>query len=420
MKSNIIVLLLLIACAGNPLVCLARREVTTHKINLDISPQERYNKLIPHFNETVWGFYNKYFANDKILTGILYGLVDARGQENAEQQGEIEGLATQSGLPLKFVRGVQFLYELSTLMVPITNLTRIATNTVVSGNQEYGIDYVPKEYAPLKKILPWRAGCTGIIAKCADGKVYHARNLDFAPYQVMNELVFNAIFIKGGKEVFRTQMVAGYTMPLTAMKMGKNGYTIEVNTRFTDHWGGNKEMLENLKSGRVLSGWTLRKILETKTDYESAVFAMSTLPFVAQEFLIVSGVKKGTILARNPDSMAHRQVLGKHNMDERNDYIIMTNFDFYFHDIREWFDPTAGGGFGRPSRRKAAQKVLNATSVLTPEILFQAINTKYVIADTIFQAIMNVETGFWNTSQPDSRKKGMLAVQAATNHQQLE
>jgi len=151
MKSNIIVLLLLIACAGNPLVCLARREVTTHKINLDISPQERYNKLIPHFNETVWGFYNKYFANDKILTGVLYGLVDARGPENAEQQGEIEGLGTQSGLPLKFVRGVQFLYELSTLMVPIKNLTRIATNTVVSGNQQYGMDYIPKEYAPLKK-----------------------------------------------------------------------------------------------------------------------------------------------------------------------------------------------------------------------------------------------------------------------------
>ena len=39
-ESNTIVLLLLIACAGNPLVCLARREVTTHKINLDISPQE--------------------------------------------------------------------------------------------------------------------------------------------------------------------------------------------------------------------------------------------------------------------------------------------------------------------------------------------------------------------------------------------
>ena len=147
-ESNTIVLLLLIACAGNPLVCLARREVTTHKINLDISPQERYNKLIPHFNETVWGFYNKYFANDKILTGVLYGLVDARGPENAEQQGEIEGLGTQSGLPLKFVRGVQFLYELSTLMVPIKNLTRIATNTVVSGNQQYGMDYIHKPWRP--------------------------------------------------------------------------------------------------------------------------------------------------------------------------------------------------------------------------------------------------------------------------------
>jgi len=389
-------------------VASARRQVNTHEINLDLPPQERYNKLVPEYNETVWFFWNKFFSKDKILTDILYGLVDKRGLENSEQQGEIEGLAAQSGLPLKFVRGVQYLYELSTLMVPITNLTihdDARDSEYDLSAQAYGEDYIPKEYAPLKKILPWRAGCTGIIAMCEDGMVYHARNLDFQPYEVMNNLVFNAIFTKGGKEVFRTQMVAGYTMPLTGMKRGKNGYALEVNTRFTDHWGGNKEMLENLKSGRTLSGWTLRKILESKPDYESAVSAMSTIPFVAQEYLIVSGVKKGVILARNPDSVAHTQVLGKPNFDERNDYIIMTNFDFYFHDIREWFDPTAGGGFGKPSRRKAAQKVLNASSVLTPQILFEAINTKYVIADTIFQAIMNVETGSWTTSQPDSRRK---------------
>jgi len=42
--------------------------------------------------------------------------------------------------------------------------------------------------------------------------------------------------------------------------------------------------------------------------------------------------------------------------------------------------------------------------VLMPEILFEAINAKYVIADTIYQAIMNVEAGTWETSQPDPKK----------------
>ena len=65
----------------------------------------------------------RYFENDKVLTGALYGLTDIRGKENAEMQGEIQGLADQSGLPLKFVQGIQMLYELQTLMVPIVNIT---------------------------------------------------------------------------------------------------------------------------------------------------------------------------------------------------------------------------------------------------------------------------------------------------------
>lgn len=52
---------------------------------------------------------SRYFANDKVLTDALYGLTDIRGLENAEQQGEIEGLAKASGLPLKFVQGIQML-----------------------------------------------------------------------------------------------------------------------------------------------------------------------------------------------------------------------------------------------------------------------------------------------------------------------
>ena len=66
--------------------------------------QHRYDHLVPDFNASVWDFWNKYFANDKAVTDVLYGLSDLRGKENNEQQGEIEGLAAASKLPLKFVQ----------------------------------------------------------------------------------------------------------------------------------------------------------------------------------------------------------------------------------------------------------------------------------------------------------------------------
>ena len=51
-------------------------------------------------------------------------------------------------------------------------------------------------------------------------------------------------------------------------------------------------------------------------------------------------------------------------------------------------------------RRVAAQKILNSTAILTPDLLWIAINAQYVIADTVFQALINVEHGVWNISQP--------------------
>ena len=76
--------------------------------NLDLDPEQRYEAgatLQLH----CMGFYNKYFANDKILRDILYGISDKRGPENDEQQKEIEGLAAVSKLPLKFVKGIPVL-----------------------------------------------------------------------------------------------------------------------------------------------------------------------------------------------------------------------------------------------------------------------------------------------------------------------
>jgi hypothetical protein len=387
----------------------ARRTVKEYVINLDSPPGARYNALVPDFNATVWGFFNKYFAKDVILRDALYALVDLRGKESdAEMQAEIDGLANASKLPAKFVHGIQTLYELQTIMVPIVNFSHHSAGSLglpkgwEAFNHTNAWNQVgPRGWEALTR-LPWRGpGCTGIIAlDKSDGTVNHARNLDFAPVDVMTNLVYTGIFTRGGKEVFRSQMVAGYVQLVTGMRRGPNGYAIERNTRYADHVGGFDETMKNVLSGRALNGWTLRKIMEKHADYEGATAAIAQAKYASPEYAIVSGVRKGLIYARNPEYVAHTQTLGQHNFEERDDYIIITNWDFFWHDLREYFDPT-GGQIGPNTRRVVAQRRLNASAVITPAVLFETINGKGTIADTIFQAIINVEKDVYNVSLPD-------------------
>merc|ERR1712195_124331 len=195
---------------------------------------------------------------------------------------------------------------------------------------------------------------------------------------------------------------------LTGIRRGSDGYSFEVNTRFSGHLGKNADLFKHLfVEKRNCSGWVKRKILETHSAFEGAVAAMSSSPYAATEYNIVSGVNKGVILARDPDGLAY-----KLELTDKNRYIIMTNFDYPWHDIKEWFDPTSIKGLGH-SRRLDAQKILDNSDVLTPELLFSVLNNDGVMAkDTIFQAIINVEKDLYNTSLPACQSCGDCANHA--------
>jgi len=374
------------------------RLLPQYEIDLDLPPSQRYEPLFQdtatNLNATVWQFYRQYFEHDAVLKDVLYEISKKRGPENEEQQQEVDGLVERSRLPREFVQAVQMIYELQTLMVPVINGTK----------HHKQVDVIPEEYAALKRI-PWRGpGCTGIVAMCADGNVYHARNLDFSPLDIMKNLVYVAVFTRGGKEVFRSQMAAGYTSVITAYKAGADGFTVERNTRFTDHLGGNEQTIQHLISGRPLNGWSLRKIAETHDSFDDVVKTISDTPYCSPEYNILSGVGKGKVLSKDPDRVAHVQTLGHPGVGEnkRGDYVIMTNFDFYWGDIREYFDPTAGG-VGKKTRREAAEANLARWPVgkLTPDALFETINAPYVLAkDTVFQMLTSVSANSWNASQP--------------------
>merc|ERR1719469_222857 len=352
-------------------------------------------------------FINFLPAENPVVRLLAKEISKRRGPENDEFQGEIEGIATQLGVDLAEIHLMQIIYELNTLMIPLVNLTgHLGGREIVDLEQVVGLlDAAPPRQRGIDIIHPIRFGCTGIIAlNKEDGTVYHARNLDFSFAKWLQPLVFTGIFKKNGHELFRIQTIAGYPQAITGMRKGPNGYALEQNTRFADHFGANSEMLRNLfrakKGGNQaeLSGWTRRKILEQHDNYEAAVQAFSDTPYVSTEYNIISGVKKGVILGRSPDGLAYQIDLNKSSKD----YIIMTNFDYAWHDLRENFDPTEASdqGIWHP-RRKAAEKILDQAQALTPELLFDVINDEGVMAsETIFQVIMNVETGLWNASLP--------------------
>ena len=88
----------------------------------------------------------------------------------------------------------------------------------------------------------------------------------------MAPLVYNGIFQKNNTELFRAEMIAGYTMPITAVLMGKDGYAVERNTRFSDHVGGNVEVIKYLfEDRRTLNGWQIRNVLLARDSFVTVI-----------------------------------------------------------------------------------------------------------------------------------------------------
>jgi len=271
------------------------KPVPEFDIELDTAPDQRFNEVIGHFNSSIQAFY-QHVLNHAALKAVFFGLAEKRGAENDELMGEISGIARETKLPVYVIHAIQMLYELQTIMVPIWNVT-----------------------------IPWSGpGCTGIIAmNNHDGMVYHARNQDFSPAPYMQALMYTANFKKSGKELFKGQMIAAYALPLTGLKKGTNGFSVETNTRYLDHKGGNGEWEHNLLvEKRPFNSWVVRKIMEEQPDYESAVKAAKEEKLCTTQYLVLSGVKKGTIIARNADNMAYQMTLGQPNYYCRDDYII--------------------------------------------------------------------------------------------------
>lgn len=150
---------------------------------------------------------------------LFYNISAQRGPENDEMMSEIQGIQAITKLPMEFVKAIQLLEEITAMiMPPISNGTQIVSEPVY-----------PEGFEALSKLSAKNGKCTGIIAtNSEDGMVYHARNFDNSPVELFQYLVYEASFQSGGVELYKAQMMAGYTMVITAARFGPNGETPQV------------------------------------------------------------------------------------------------------------------------------------------------------------------------------------------------
>jgi hypothetical protein len=148
--------------------------------------------------------------------------------------------------------------------------------------------------------------CTSIVAQTQDGKIYHARNMDFWDgmgfTDSLKDIAVELSFQKGGKEIFKSVTFAGYVGVLSGFK--NNAFSATVDTRFYPEglWELFYEVIAAIEEKNAsLVGFLARRTFENENDFEAAVKNLANDELISDVYYIVAGVSagQGAVISRN-------------------------------------------------------------------------------------------------------------------------
>eukprot|EP00928_Gymnodinium_smaydae_P090664 TRINITY_DN7442_c1_g1_i1.p1 TRINITY_DN7442_c1_g1~~TRINITY_DN7442_c1_g1_i1.p1 ORF type:complete len:653 (+),score=89.48 TRINITY_DN7442_c1_g1_i1:73-2031(+) len=180
--------------------------------------------------------------------------------------------------------------------------------------------YVNKTGEPLEDLIVLNhlyeltSGCTSVLAAEADGKVMHARTMDFAFEASLRKKTFTATLLKGGRRVAQITSFAGYLGVLTGVRiMRETGFAVSVNQR--GRIDDLSTLFTNVRS--ATSSWMIgdlvRKVLVECEDFDCARNRLATTPLIAPVYFAISGsqANQGVILTREREGLAGAVVLSE-------------------------------------------------------------------------------------------------------------
>ncbi|XP_030047332.1 acid ceramidase [Microcaecilia unicolor] len=334
--------------------------VTWYTINLDLPPEERWNKVVNDKKKEIAGLVKLF--KDVIQTfdptGIAIGMVDFQLPFLLDSipypfNEEIQGIADASGIPLGEIILYHLLYEM--------------------------------------------ASCTSIIAEDKKGRMFHARNLDFGYFfgwdikhsawilnRALKPLLLNIDFQKKKKTVFKGVTFAGFAGVLTGIR--PKAFTLSMNAR----GGPNDELMGILEwffgVQKPLVGFLMRSVLENATSYKEAKTELEKTKLITPGYFALGG-KSGEACVITHDT---EKTVDVWELDVKQGmwYLLQTNYD-------HWLEP-----FFMDDRTTPAMKCLNRITQknISFSTLYDVLSTKPVLSKlTTYTSLMSVADGTLET-----------------------
>lgn len=170
-----------------------------------------------------------------------------------------------------------------------------------------------------------KALCTSIVARTADGKIIHGRNMDFGFPDAMRNASYLASFYKNGEYLFDAVMFAGYVGVASGQRL--NEYSLTINARGVEK--GVEEyfnIMGKIYSGLPEIGVMIRYAMTDNKDFESVQAAVAASRTVVPMYIIMAGTKEnqGIVLSKDEYGVADLKQL-----DADNWYLVQTNDDHF-------------------------------------------------------------------------------------------
>ncbi|XP_072019536.1 N-acylethanolamine-hydrolyzing acid amidase-like [Amphiura filiformis] len=260
-----------------------------YTVNLDISPEARWNDLLHHWNLTEYRARITKAIEQYVPAAawdIIGDLVSTLDQYlPAPYAQEIQGIAKTVGLEVGQITALNILYDVS-------------------------------------------AFCTSIVAQDSNGTIWHARNLDYELGDILRNITVIVDFQVRGKTVYTTTSYAGHVGAFTGQK--PHAFTVTINERDQGNIADNIMELLNalvLKKSAFVS-FMLRDALSNDATYQEALNRLITKEEIAPVYYTIAGIRpdEGAVITRD-----HAKALDVWMLDEPNGrwYLLETNYDHW-------------------------------------------------------------------------------------------
>eukprot|EP01091_Cochliopodium_minus_P006995 TRINITY_DN1693_c7_g1_i1.p1 TRINITY_DN1693_c7_g1~~TRINITY_DN1693_c7_g1_i1.p1 ORF type:complete len:489 (-),score=95.81 TRINITY_DN1693_c7_g1_i1:161-1627(-) len=282
-------------------------QLPTYYINLDLPPKERWNQICsnPIYGERV-----------REILDVMGSILPARVRKDLNSFGE----EINSYIEPEFAQEIQGCSERMGVGYGVVTLFNIAIELTDS--------------------------CTSIVAQTKEGKILHARNLDFGLSidftNALKDIAFIAHLQSKNQTVYSMSTMAGYFGALSGLRA--NGFSVTINTRFYPQ--GIKELFYEVifamkHKNATMVAFLTREALSRTNKFEQALNILANTTLVCDVYYTVAGIGpgEGAIITRNRYNATDIWRIG--NVNSTRYWILETNYDHWknppFDDDRRYY-----------------------------------------------------------------------------------